>query len=257
VVPLFDAELIAQQKLMKLMKTAEETAGVKGIEFEEDEVDQAELEAITRSQSGNTPSGGPNLIDDDSDDEEIIPILGQRIVDDDSDDDDEQAPGHHVISDGEEEADRLSDDDADDADDDSDSDNVENSETDDDDEHDNDKVHRELAKLDADLDDIDLNEGIRTRNRAYVVDVVTDEVVFNAEAVNSDEEAPKTFHGATKSQLRKYWIKAARREIDNFMKRGAWKKVKRSSLPKGKRPLKVKWVFKIKENETGDQRYKG
>jgi hypothetical protein len=54
--------------------------------------------------------------------------------------------------------------------------------------------------LDADLEDVDLSEGIRTRSRAYVVDVVTDEVVFNAEAVNSDENAPKTFHAATRSQ---------------------------------------------------------
>jgi hypothetical protein len=254
VVPLFDAELIAEQKLMKLMKNAEEITGAKGIEFDDDEVDEAELDAITRLQSENTANGGPNLIpDDDSDDEESIPTLGQRIVDDDDSDDNEDAHavGHHVISDGEEEADRLSDDDDDD------SDNAANFETDDDDEHDNNKVHRELAKLDADINDIDLNEGIRTRNRAYVVDVVTDEVVFNAEAVNSDGDAPKTFFAATKSQLRKYWIKAARREIDNFMKRGAWKKVKRSTLPKGKRPLKVKWVFKIKENETGDERYKG
>jgi hypothetical protein len=51
---------------------------------------------------------------------------------------------------------------------------------------------------------------------------------------------------------------AARREIDNFMKRDAWYKIQqRRKLPKGQRPLKVKWVFKIKENETGEQRYKG
>jgi hypothetical protein len=63
---------------------------------------------------------------------------------------------HHVIPDGEEqEADRLNDDDSDDAD-----DNSKHFQTDDDNEHDNDRVHRELAKLDAELDDIDLNEGI-------------------------------------------------------------------------------------------------
>jgi hypothetical protein len=261
VVPLFDGELIAQHKVMKLMKTAEETTGVKGIKFNEDDVDEIELEAITKNfQTEN--NGGPNLIlkDDDSDDEDIVPTLGQRIVNDGGDDGNNA--GHHVISDGEEEDDRLDDDNGDDDDrlDDNDGDDgaseSENFESDDDD-GENDKVHRELAKLDADLDDIEMNEGIRTRSRAYVVDVVSDEVIFNAEVINSEGNAPKTFKEAQQSELREQWMAAARREIDNFMKHGAWKKVKRSKLPKGKRPLKVKRVFKIKENETGKQRYKG
>jgi hypothetical protein len=259
VVPLFDGELIAQHKLMKLMKNAEDKTGVKGIEFNEDEVDEVELDAITKHFQAQS-NGGPNLIpsdDDSDDDEDSVPVLGHRIIDDNSDED-VDAPGHHVITDGEEEDDRLNDDDGDVGDDGEIFANEnENSESDDDSEHDNDRVHRELAKLDADLDDIDINEGIRTRSRAYVVDVVSDEVVFNAEAVNSEGNAPKTFKQAEQSELREQWMGAVRREIDNFVKRNAWKRVKRSDLPKGKRPLKVKWVFKVKENETGDQRYKG
>jgi hypothetical protein len=255
VVPLFDEELISQHKLMKILNKAGEDTGLQGVEFKEDEVDEVELDAITKLQSESSNNGGPHVIpeDNDSDDDEnSIPILGPRIVDNESNDESEE-PEYHVIADGEEEGDRLNNDNSD-GDDDGDGDNV--SENFDDD-NENDKVHRELAKLDADLEDVDLSEGIRTRSQVYVVDVVTDEVVFNAKAVNSDGDAPKTFHAATKSQLRKYWIKAACREINNFMKRGAWKRVKWSELPKGKRPLKVKWVFKIKENETGDDRYKG
>jgi hypothetical protein len=177
VVPLFDGELIAQHKLMKLMKNAEETTGIKGIEFNEDEVDEFQLEAITKNFQSEDTAGGPNLIpnDDDSDDEDSIPILGPRIVDDDSDDEDVHIPEHHVITDGEEEdnRDRLNDGDAGGAF----ENKNENSESDDDGEYNNDKVQRELAKLDADLDDIDMNEGIRTRSRAYVVDIATNEIV--------------------------------------------------------------------------------
>jgi hypothetical protein len=165
VVPLFDEELISQHKLMKIMNKAEETTGLQGVEFEEDEIDEVELEALTKLQSENS-NGGPNLIpadDTDSDDDDnFVPILGQRTVVHDDDNDEQR---HHVIVDGEEE-DSDSDNDADsDADPDRD-DEHSNGNSDDDDDN-NEKLQRELAKLDADLDDIDLNEGIRTRSRAY------------------------------------------------------------------------------------------
>jgi hypothetical protein len=249
IVPLFDEKLVENHKLMKLKELGKEI-GVDAMEFEDEELEDDgaiddDLKTFINQQTipASTPNKfGINIVpDDDSDDEdEIIPVLGNRIADNDGDVDD-----HADIADGEEDSDSSNDGNGGDDDDDDDDDNK------------NDKLQRELAKIDADLADVNLDEGIRTRNRVYVVDVVTDEVVFNAEAVNSDADTPKTFHAATRSQLRKYWIKAARREINNFMKRGAWKKVKRSNLPKGKRPLKVKWVFKIKENETGEQRYKG
>jgi hypothetical protein len=76
VVSLFDGELIAQHKLMKLMQNAEETTGVKGIKFNEDEVNEVELDAITKDfQTAN--HDGPNLIpnDDDSDEEDNLPVL--------------------------------------------------------------------------------------------------------------------------------------------------------------------------------------
>jgi hypothetical protein len=84
-----------------------------------------------------------------------------------------------------------------------------------------------------------------------------DEIVLNAESVNSEGNAPKTFKQATESHLKAQWMSAARREIDNFMKRDAWQKIKRTELPKGQRPLTVNCVFKVKENETREQCYKG
>lgn len=145
---------------------------------------------------------------------------------------------------------RSNDNDADDANNENFDDESENSNDNDD------KVQRELAKLDADLEDVNLDEGIRTQSRVYFVDVATDEVVFNAEAVISEGNAPKTFRQEEQSELKMQWMAAVRREIDNFMKRDAWEKKLRSELPKGQRPLKVKWVFKIKKNKTGEQRYK-
>jgi hypothetical protein len=234
---------------MKLLENAEALTGVKGIEFEEDEIDDAELEAITRPTT-RIHNGIPIIPEDDSDDDDFVPILGPRLVNNDSGDSDDEC-NPHVITDGEDDEDGPNDNHAEDAGDDK------NFDDNSDDDEDNDKVHRELANLDADPEDVNLDEGIRTRSRVYFVDVATDKVVFNAEAVNSEGNASKTFRQAEQSELKTQWMAAVGREIDNFMKRDAWKKKLRSELPKGQRPLKVKWVFKIKENETGEQRYKG
>jgi hypothetical protein len=135
-------------------------------------------------------------------------------------------PEHHVITDRKEEDDRSNDEDNASENDGDDASGNENFEPDDNGEQVNDKVHRELAKLDADLNDIDMNEGIRTRSQVYFVDVATDEVVFNAEAVKSEGNAPKTFKQAEQNESKDQWMGAAQREIDNFMKRDAWAKMK-------------------------------
>jgi hypothetical protein len=221
-VPLFDGESVAQHKLMNLMKNAEETTSVKEIEFNDDEVDKVELEVITKDLVQTRNTGVPNLIpnDDDSDDEDNVPILGPRLVDNNN------MPEHHVITDRKKEDDRSNDEDNASENDGDDASGNENFEPDDNGEQVNDKVHRELAKLDADLNDIDMNEGIRTRSQVYFVDVATDEVVFNAEAVKSEGNAPKTFKQAEQNESKDQWMGAAQREIDNFMKRDAWAKMK-------------------------------
>jgi hypothetical protein len=249
IVPLFDTELAANHRLYKLLEVGRNT-GVDTIEFEEDELDEYEefdddLKAIVTQNLAPSPvpnqRDGIDIVpDDDSSDDEEIPVLGDwQIIDDDIDDDD-----HADIANGEEDR--------------SDSSNDSNGGDDDEDDDDRkNKLQRELAKLDADLADVNLDEGIRTQSRAYFVDVSTDEIVLNAESVNSEGNAPKTFKQASESPLKAQWMSAARREIDNFMKRDAWYKIKRTELPKGQKPLKVKWVFKVKENETREQRYKG
>ena len=80
--------------------------------------------------------------------------------------------------------------------------------------------------------------------------------VFNAELA-SDPGEPKTFWEALESKDREKWIKAIQKEIENFLKRKVWKKVSIDKLKKGQRPIKVKWIFKKKNEQDGSIRYKG
>ncbi|KAI2491012.1 hypothetical protein MHU86_23547 [Fragilaria crotonensis] len=51
------------------------------------------------------------------------------------------------------------------------------------------------------------------------------------------------------------WKPSAIVEINNFLSRDAWKKFPREML-KGRKPIPVKWIFKIKEEQDGSLRYK-
>ena len=45
------------------------------------------------------------------------------------------------------------------------------------------------------------------------------------------------------------WIQAMKEELSSIKKNHTWDLV---NLPKGKRPIVVKWVFKVKKNPTGE-----
>jgi len=47
---------------------------------------------------------------------------------------------------------------------------------------------------------------------------------------------------------RKKWREAIKKEFRDMTRRGVWRKVKRSSIPQGRRCIKSKWVFKIKRD---------
>jgi hypothetical protein len=51
------------------------------------------------------------------------------------------------------------------------------------------------------------------------------------------------------------WVPSAKAEINNFLSRDAWQKFPRKDLA-GRKPIPVKWIFKIKEEQDGTQRYK-
>jgi Reverse transcriptase (RNA-dependent DNA polymerase)/gag-polypeptide of LTR copia-type/Zinc knuckle len=80
--------------------------------------------------------------------------------------------------------------------------------------------------------------------------------VFHSELA-SDPGEPRTIGEALQSRDRVKWISAMKGEIENFLKRKAWKKVSTSSLKKGQKPISTKWVFKVKQEHDGTKRYKG
>ena len=88
--------------------------------------------------------------------------------------------------------------------------------------------------------------GIRTRSK-------TDQVAFNATLV-SDPGEPKTFRKAMDGKTRDKWEPSARAEINNLLSRDSWHKFPRKNFKDGK-PIPVKWIFKVKEEQDGSKRF--
>ena len=65
-----------------------------------------------------------------------------------------------------------------------------------------------------------------------------------------DVPIPKNFKAAMRGPYRRYWIEAARLELDNMQIKGVFELVK---LAPGERirPIRGKWVLKVKKNEDG------
>ena len=62
---------------------------------------------------------------------------------------------------------------------------------------------------------------------------------------------PKTFKGAWDHQdltERENWRSAIRKEFNNMLKRGVWKRLNKKDLPNGRKLISNKWVFKKKNN---------
>jgi ATP-binding cassette subfamily B (MDR/TAP) protein 1 len=70
----------------------------------------------------------------------------------------------------------------------------------------------------------------------------------------SDGSEPECFSEAIKDENKKEWNKAMQEEMDSLYKNHTYELVK---LPKGKKVLKNKWVYRIKQEEhTSHPRYK-
>ena len=70
----------------------------------------------------------------------------------------------------------------------------------------------------------------------------------------SDGSEPECFADAMEDEHRKEWMKAMQEEMDLFHKNHTYELV---TLPKGKKALKNKWVYRIKQEEhTPHPRYK-
>lgn len=68
------------------------------------------------------------------------------------------------------------------------------------------ETKEELTRLSAERSEKNIDEGMRTRNRVYYIDVINGELVLNAEAVNSDIGTPKSFKEAFFRKDKKKWI---------------------------------------------------
>ena len=78
-----------------------------------------------------------------------------------------------------------------------------------------------------------------------------------ATEVTSDVGEPQSYQEAKKSGLANLWIKSMKSEINNFINRNVWVPTKLEKVRKlGRKPIPVKWVFKIKDEASGDKRLK-
>ena len=64
----------------------------------------------------------------------------------------------------------------------------------------------------------------------------------------SDEGEPESLKEVLSHPEKNQWMKAMQEEMESLQKNGTYKLVE---LPKGKRPLKCKWVFKLKKDGNG------
>ena len=80
--------------------------------------------------------------------------------------------------------------------------------------------------------------------------------LFNVEKDGSVPE-PRSFHEAMASALHQKWQEAMDKEIADLLAHNTWQLVRRDSLPKGRKPAKSKWVYKVKYLRDGTvERYK-
>jgi hypothetical protein len=186
--PLFDKDLVVRRKKFNELKKAADNIDVDAVEFDEDEFDfrPTNVWELREEEENNEDSSD----DDDEGDFKIrgikIPGPMQNVIPDE--DSENSTTTEEGTSDGDSEEDTSS----------GDSGSVSESET----RTQNSRVDRELARLGADSNSVNIEERMRTRNRVYYVDICNDEVVLNAEAVNSDAGTPKTSGGPNTVKLR-------------------------------------------------------
>lgn len=82
-------------------------------------------------------------------------------------------------------------------------------------------------------------------------EVLLDQVnlaLFSGMVIN---EEPTTFEHAWNHQdpkFREKWWEAINKEFDEMSKKEVWKVIKKEDIPKNRKTIKCKWIFKIKRN---------
>ncbi|WP_165303592.1 reverse transcriptase domain-containing protein, partial [Enterobacter cloacae complex sp. CH23B] len=69
----------------------------------------------------------------------------------------------------------------------------------------------------------------------------------------SDSGEPESYEDAMQHESKEKWTKSMQVEMDSLHRNQTWELVE---LPKGKRALQNKWVYKLKEEDGGKKRYK-
>jgi hypothetical protein len=105
-------------------------------------------------------------------------------------------------------------------------------------------------------DDASNTQDVITDDESEISALLIDGLHF-AELANVSVESnitpdePTTFDGAWNHPnpvQRRHWRKAIEKEFGDYKKRDCFKVVKKSSVPKDRRTIKCKWVFKLKRN---------
>ncbi len=69
----------------------------------------------------------------------------------------------------------------------------------------------------------------------------------------AEEGKPQSYDEAVAGQRKENWLEAMREEMDSLEQNATYELVE---LPAGRRALKNKWVFKLKQEPTGQLKYK-
>jgi hypothetical protein len=119
------------------------------------------------------------------------------------------------------------------------------------------RLENELKKLETSYNPISRS----TMDKQNLVEDETESVTeihfVHQNELSSDFGEPKTFKEAWNGKDREKWKPSMGSEVMNFLNRKAWKKISREKIRQlRKKILKVKWVFKMKDEQDGSIRYK-
>ena len=91
-------------------------------------------------------------------------------------------------------------------------------------------------------------EALTAREEAWAV--ATAFLAIQAEAYHVE---PDTYHSAMASPNKAKWRQAMDEELDSLMENCAFTP---TDLPRGAKPVKSRWIYKLKKNSDGTTRYK-
>jgi len=97
-----------------------------------------------------------------------------------------------------------------------------------------------------------LHELGKEANRQHLTQQLDERLYTALRVLSSDPNTPSSWKEMWNDpKNRSDWAQSTVKDIINFMSRDVWEKKKRSELLQGRKPIKVKWIFKIKHEHDG------